>query len=143
MTVDSRIKTTTGVLLLFVLGIVWILFWSSRLVERRHQEDRNRLASGPNSFHAVGPYERIHGSRDRRALRQWEKHRELFRQILNEMNSESMTQNCWQIYGTVFMPSIPFSSTHAMTPKEGDASHDDRRVKDMLNSLMLLRLENW
>jgi PAS domain S-box-containing protein len=142
MTVERRIQTTLGVLLLFVLGTVMILFWSSRQVEdgiRRIDSASEAVKSAFMLSVLMNEYLE-HGSK--RSLRQWEKHREALARILNDMSSESIDRTLLRDLQDSFQAVDSLSpQLMQMASRESDSGIQDRRVRDMLGSLMSLRLE--
>ena len=90
MTVERRIQITTATLILFVLGTVLILFWSSRQVEEaiKRTESTSQAIQSAFMLSVLMDDYRDHGGN--RTLRQWERHREVLGQILKDTNSESI-----------------------------------------------------
>ncbi len=142
MTVERRIQVTAGVLILFVLGTGLLLFWSSRLVENgiRGTESTSQAVRSALMMTILFEQHVLHG--DKRTLRQWDKYREILGQILNEMNSESIDRllltdlkNKYRSVNSLSPQIIQMAS------RESDDERQDRRGKEILTNLMLLRLE--
>jgi PAS domain S-box-containing protein len=143
MTVERRIQITTGVLILFVLGTVLILFWSSRQVEegiKRTESTSHAIQSAYMMSSLMNEY-LDHGNI--RTLRQWDRHREVLGQILEDMKSESIESELLTNLNNRLQ--AVSSLAHQIVPKEPSGStgneRQDLRTKDMLASLMVLRLE--
>ena len=143
MTIERRVQITAGILVLFVLGTVLLIFWTSRQVERglRVSESVSQLIRYSYMLSTL-----LNEYQDRgniRALEQWEKNRELLGQTLNDMKSEyrsiapelqESVQNAFEAVN-LLSPQIPRLATF----KPGDSQ--TQRARDMLANLMFLRLE--
>ncbi|MGO9118679.1 MAG: sensor histidine kinase [Desulfomonilaceae bacterium] len=143
MTIERRVQITAGVLVLFVLGTVLLIFWSSRQVERglRVSESVSQLIRYSYMLSTLLNEYQDHGNI--RALDQREKNRELLGQTLNEMESEyrsiapqlqESVQNAFDAVNSL-SPQIPRLA--ALKPRDSQI----QRARDMLASLMFLRLE--
>jgi hypothetical protein len=96
MTIERRMQITAGVLVLFVLGTVLLLFWTSRQVERglRVSESVSQLIR--YSYMLSTFLNEYQGHGNIRALEQWEKNRKVLGRTLIEMESEyrSIPRSC-------------------------------------------------
>lgn len=143
MTVERRIKITMGVLVLFVLGTGLTLFWTSRLVEDGIKRTKSTSQAVQSSFMlSILMNEYLdHGTS--RALRQWERHREALGKILDEMVSEptdsTMLTDLKNSFRTV--NSLAPQVLRIGSPLNSKDELQDSRSKDMLKSLMAIRLE--
>ena len=143
MTIERRAQITAGVLVLFVFATVLLLFWTSRYVERgiRVSESVSQLIR--YSYMLSTLLNEYHDYGNIRALEQWEKNRELLGQTLNEMESEYRSISP-ELQETV---QNAFEGVNALSPqiprlealRTGDSQA--QRARDMLASLMFLRLE--
>jgi PAS domain S-box-containing protein len=143
MTVERRIQITSGVLILFIVGTVLILFWSSRQVEegiKRTESTSHAIQSAYMMSSLMNEY-LDHGGK--RTLRQWDRHREVLGQILKDMKSESIESELLTNLNNRLQ--AVSSLAPQIVPREPSAStgdeRQDLRTKDMLASLMILRLE--
>ena len=143
MTVERRIQITAEILILFVAGTVLILFWSSRQVEegiKRTESTSQAIRSAFMLSILTNDYQDHGGNR---ILRQWEKQREVLGQILKDMNSEAIDPELLINLSSRFQAGSDLSpQIIRMGPSQrtGDEPQD-LRAKDMLRSLMSIRME--
>ncbi len=143
MTIERRMQITAGVLVLFLLGTVLVIFWTSRQVERglRVSGSVSQLIRYSYMLSTLLNEYQDHGNV--RALEQWEKNREALGRTLNEMESEyrsiapDLLESLQNAFGAVNSLSPQIPRLDAL--KTGDSQ--TQRARDMLSSLMFLRLE--
>ncbi|MGO9571562.1 MAG: HAMP domain-containing protein, partial [Desulfomonilaceae bacterium] len=143
MTVERRIQITTVILILFVLGTVSILFWSSRQVEEgiKRTESASQAIRSAFMLSALMNDYLDHGGK--RTLRQWERHREVLAQILKDMNSEAIDPELLANLSNRLQAVNSLSPQIIRMAPSGTTGDEpqDLRTKDMLTSLMSIRLE--
>lgn len=142
MTVERRIRMTAGVLILFAMVTAALLFWSSRLVEDgiRGTESASQVVRAAFMLTELLEQNLLHG--DKRTLRQWDKQSEILDQTLNEMNSESTDQALLtDLKNKHHAVNSLAPQVMRMISKENGDEPQDQRMKEMVVSLMFLRLE--
>jgi len=142
MTVERRIRITAWILILFALGTAALLFWSSRLVENgiRGTESASQVVRSAFMLTVLMEQHLVQG--DKRTLRQWDMQREALGQTLNEMNSESVDRALLTDLKNKYQAVNSLSPQFERIISNGnDYQNEDRKVRELLIGLMLLRLE--
>jgi signal transduction histidine kinase len=85
MTIESRIRGTTGIILVFVLIIGSILLWNSRQVENGIDQIRTSSQVVRSAFLLRTLMDEYLDYGDERPLRQWHKRNEFLGRIINEI----------------------------------------------------------
>jgi len=143
MTIERRAQITTGVLIVFVLGVGLILFWSSRQVEEGIKRIDTTSQAVHSAFMLRVVMDEYLAHRGTRTLGQWEKHREALGKILDEMPSESidpaLLADLKDSYGSV--TALAPKVIRTQSSRQADDHSQDAKIKEMVTLLMLLRLE--
>ncbi len=143
MTIERRIRITTGVLIIFATGAGLVLFLTSRQVGDgiRRIETTSKIVHSTFMLRVLMDEYLARGGKS--TLRQWERHRVLLGRILDEMPAEGVdTALLSDIRGS-------YRGVNALAPQiirmwssqEADHNSQDLRMTDMLARLMLLRME--
>jgi PAS domain S-box-containing protein len=142
MTVERRIRITAGVLIFFVFVTGLFLFWSSRLVEKgiRGIDSTSQAVRTTLMMTILFEQHLLYG--DERSLKEWDKHREILGRTLDEMISESINQELFANLRNKYLE-VGSLSPHIgkMASIESNDERQNRRTRDLLTSIMLLRLE--
>jgi len=141
MTIDRRVRVTAAILILSVLVMVFILFWSSRQVDEGIQrtESASRIIGSVYMMSSLMNDYVDHSSG--RALTQWEQHREMVGRILNEVDFNRVAPEL------VSKLRMRLEAVDSLTPqvvrmvssKAGDPQ--DERSRGLLTDMMGFRLE--
>jgi PAS domain S-box-containing protein len=146
MTIQRRLQVGAGILVLFILGTVWLLYWSSRQVDKGIRATETVSQVARSAYSLVVLLNEYHDYGSNRALEQWERNRDSLGQLVNKLDSESpsfapeLQQTLRDTLEAVnsLSPQVPrmtFSRVSGGEPQ-------DEKSKDMLSSLMFLRLED-
>ncbi|MBI5252622.1 MAG: GAF domain-containing protein [Desulfomonile tiedjei] len=144
MTIERRIRISTWVLILCVLGTALILFWGSRQVEnglKRIETTAQAVRSALMLRILMDDYLN-EGSKP--ALKQWDRHNEILGQILSdEISFESIDQslledlkNSFQAVNYLYQRVVELRTSGG-----GEDQAQGSRAKEMLTGLMSLQLE--
>ena len=145
MTIDSRIKTTSLVLVFFVLGIGVILFWNCRQIENGIEQMRMNSQIVEAAFMLRVLMDEQLTYPGKRTLSQWQRQHDVLGQILREATYSdaarpAMLKKLRDDYEDV---GLPFAQLVArQTPKSGEINTQTVTALDeTLRTLLSLHLE--
>ena len=146
MTIQRRLQVGAGILVLFILGTVWLLYWSSRQVDKGIRATETISQVTRSAYSLVVLLDEYHDYGVNRALEQWERNRDSLGQLVNKLDSESPSfapelqqtlRNTLKAVNSL-SPQAPRMTSSRVSGGEPQ----DEKSKDMLSSLMFLRLED-
>jgi PAS domain S-box-containing protein len=141
MTIEHRIQITTVALVLFVLGAIATLYWSSRQVEYgiKRIETTSRLVHSAFMLKVLMDDFLDQGSE--RILGQWDKHYKTVGEILNHgVISESIERPLLEDLRKVYQ-SVNHLYPRVVEMRASIDQNQDLKTKKMLTTLMSLQLE--
>ena len=145
MTIERRTQVSGAILVLSILGVVLLIFWSSRQVENgiRVTESISEVLRSANMLSSLLNEYQDHGTS--RALEQWHRNSEYLAQIVTNMDSDYRTIDP-ELQRTLrnnleAITSLSREMPRMVSPKSSGAESHHEGAKGMLSSLMFLRLE--
>jgi signal transduction histidine kinase len=145
MTIDSRIKTTSLVLVFFVLGMGVILFWNCRQIENgiEHMRMNSQIVEAAFMLRVLMDEQLTYPGK--RTLHQWQRQHEVLGQILREATYSDVARPAAlnKLRDDYEDVSLPFAQLVArQTPKSGEIdTQTGTALEETLKTMLSLHLE--